>query len=516
MKILIDIELLLPMVGFSRYKISSDLLMEILISKSQIESFVLKTSVERIIPLLKNRSSLDDDSLKIALNIGLENLKIKEFEAPPSVIERIEKNSSHLDFYAAIELDYVDQFGIDAIISEDREKYINYLERDIKVWDVRELERKLSQGSNSLEWVSSKLLPSLYLRDIENLSINDKIEIDRRLHLEKCSYDKEYDLRRVNCLIKIGQIKCMSGDLEGSIESFNEARSILDEFSKTSQDINSTQKIHIFLGLGQVHEQKGNFDLASQNFQSALNSASLARNQEAEAIILDKLGDCCRLDRSLDSTKKAIAYYERAIVIARSLKNHYLETTITCNLANAYQNLEKPDLGKAEALLKEALELIVNSSPRIKAEILTSLGLCDRKKGEKKNYHTAIEYFKQALELLSTTDSYYSKSITLANLGNVYLLLGSDYLQPAKEYSQNALEISEEKGFYYSQAVAHHNLGAIFQRQSDKCNALNHFNKALTLCDKMNLFQMRGLVEYDIKRLTDWKGDPPMSAPTIG
>jgi hypothetical protein len=92
MKILIDTDLLLPIAGFSRYKESFELLREILISEDfQLESYVLDKSVKRIILLLENKPSLDDESLRIALNSDLENLKIKKIEAPPSIMEKIEK-----------------------------------------------------------------------------------------------------------------------------------------------------------------------------------------------------------------------------------------------------------------------------------------------------------------------------------------------------------------------------------------------------------------------------------------
>ena len=240
-----------------------------------------------------------------------------------------------------------------------------------------------------------------------------------------------------------------------------------------------------YVALGQIHELKGDQDLAIEEFQRAVSldprdpdaAAGIAvaysnagRNAEAEAAYLkaaalrpDDWKGYNDLGLFYDSTgrpREAVTQFNRAITLTPDNSWPYT------NLALAYMDLDDPKmLGEAEAALKKAISI----NPTFGA--YADLGFLY---GEEHRFYESIEASEAALKLNKERDDIWE------NLADAHEWLGEH--EKAEDARQNAIKLLERNlKVSPKNAQGQATLAALYAKEGFRDKALEHLQVSLAL-----------------------------------
>ncbi len=188
--------------------------------------------------------------------------------------------------------------------------------------------------------------------------------------------------------------------------------------------------------------------------------------------------------KSLGDFNKAIEFYEKALVIDRSIFGDYHESIARDlnNLGNAWR--EKGEPGKAIDLLEQSLTIFNrlpgNIPPSLAAAFMNNLGSAWI---DKHDYPRAIEYLEKALELWKKElgDNHLKVAIAMNNLGSAWNKAGDT--QKAIRYHDQALKILQSiyGEIHPEVATVLNNLGSVWYQQEDYNKALSYYKRALAI-----------------------------------
>jgi CHAT domain-containing protein/Flp pilus assembly protein TadD len=207
-------------------------------------------------------------------------------------------------------------------------------------------------------------------------------------------------------------------------------------------------------------------------FEKALELARSMKDQDTQGLFLLALG---RIHNDLGEKQKAISYYNRALQIRRAVNDRSGEATTLNHLGLVYSDLGEKQ--KAIEYYNQALQIrraVGNRSGE--ATTLNNLGAVYSDLGEQQK---AIEYYNQALPILRAVGNCSGEATTLNNLGQVYSDLGEK--QKAIEYYNQALPILRAVGDRSGEATTLNNLGAVYSDLGEKQKAIEYFNQALPI-----------------------------------
>ena len=217
----------------------------------------------------------------------------------------------------------------------------------------------------------------------------------------------------------------------------NETDSLLNLISKAEPH----EQIKYYIELSQYQESP---DSALFFLEKAQDIASKENNEKQIAEINIQLADL--YNYSLELHQKALHLYSEA-------EKYYKKVNDKEKLLHIYQTkgyiYEKTsDFDNAGKYYLSALKLIGDDNQLQKARVLNSLGTLYF---NQKNVDGALEYWKQALEIVDTLNFKKGISAILTNIGNAYLEYYTEddtstfhYLEEAKNNYFKALKISEE------------------------------------------------------------------------
>jgi tetratricopeptide (TPR) repeat protein len=177
----------------------------------------------------------------------------------------------------------------------------------------------------------------------------------------------------------------------------------------------------------------------------------------------------------LGQVKRAIEFYEEALVIARQIGDRWREGIVLGSLGSAYHNLGQYE--QAIKLHEEALAIARETSDRWRESAwLGDLGLSYRDLGQ---FEQAIKLYEEALAIGREIDDRRGEGVWLGNLGRTYLdLLEAE--QAIKLYEE-ALAIAREIGncreegsWLSHKGKAYHDLGQFEQ-------AIKFYEEALAI-----------------------------------
>ncbi|NET17229.1 MAG: tetratricopeptide repeat protein, partial [Okeania sp. SIO1H6] len=184
------------------------------------------------------------------------------------------------------------------------------------------------------------------------------------------------------------------------------------------------------------------------------------------------------VDEYLDSQLRSWDYYEECIHIYRRLLgklDQYWESICLNGLGIAYYFLG--EYHKAIEYFQQSLQIAREIGDLLtEGKALGNLGNVYDSLGE---YHKAIEYHQQSLQIAREIGDRSGEGSALGNLGNVYYLLGE--YDKAIEYYQQLLQIAREIGDRSGEGSALGNLGNVYYLLGEYDKAIEYYQQLLQI-----------------------------------
>ena len=217
-------------------------------------------------------------------------------------------------------------------------------------------------------------------------------------------------------------------------------------------------------------------------------AARIAKNRAGEGKALGNLGVAYK---NLGETRKAIGFYEQALVIDREIGDRRGEGTDLGNLGNAYAALgeTRKAIGFYEQQLVIAREI---GDRRGEGNALGNLGVAYKNLGETRK---AIGFYEQALVIDREIGDRRGEGTDLGNLGNAYAALGET--RKAIGFYEQQLVIAREIGDRRGEGIAHWNSALALEKLGEKAEAVRRAEEALRIYEEIedpNAAKVRGWI----------------------
>jgi len=210
-------------------------------------------------------------------------------------------------------------------------------------------------------------------------------------------------------------------------------------------------------------------EISFPNTEGRANS-ELVNMLREEGDILTGLGNTCA---ELGNTRKAIEYYEKALVITRKIGNHKGEGADLNNLGNRYASLG--DIYKAIKYYEDALIIAKKIGDRKgEGNRLSNLG---NRYSDLGDAHKSIKYFGDAVVIAREIGDRKGEANRLSNIG--LSLTSLDEYKKAQQYFQEAIQIADAISYQVVQLEAHSRLAQAYLFQDDLVNAYTAIGEAL-------------------------------------
>jgi len=128
------------------------------------------------------------------------------------------------------------------------------------------------------------------------------------------------------------------------------------------------------------------------------------------------------------------------------------------------------------------------------ALMMVNAGVCFQNMEDRKK---AIDYFNQAIQLLNENENYAEKSRVENMLATIYY--EEKDLYNAGHFSLRAIESAQAAGDPLRESEAHHTYSQVLREGNDPINALENYEKYLTIRDSLSL--ERKIEEQDLEKL---------------
>jgi tetratricopeptide (TPR) repeat protein len=204
---------------------------------------------------------------------------------------------------------------------------------------------------------------------------------------------------------------------------------------------------------------------------------------------------------SLGDYKKAIEYYEHALVIVREISNRQGEGALFGNIGLAYSNLGQVEkaIDNYEQALVIAREI---GDRRGEGTGLGNTGLAYIDLGQ---VEKGIEYNEQALIISREIGDRRGEGADLGNLGIAYSNLGQ--VEKGIEYFEQALVISREIGYRILESNSLINMGNTFVYQNEWTKAIRLYNQAREIADEIGYIHIQNESQSELARTHLHSGD---------
>jgi CHAT domain-containing protein/Tfp pilus assembly protein PilF len=315
-------------------------------------------------------------------------------------------------------------------------------------------------------------------------------------------------------LMQRGKKKGISSQFLNALKNFEEALTI-------SLEINHPMWITVSLyNIGEVQRQPGQYLLAKDNFDLALESSSKISNERLffEGMILNKLGEIyyhlsqysqakkflenalaihikignkagqapilVNFARIYDSQSlyfRALEFLQQALEIYKEFGDQFAEATTLSYIGVVYNNLD--DYDRALANQQKALDIFQKiDNPLAKGRCLMNIGLVYQKQGK---YSQALEFCGQANTIFEEIGDWAGQGMNFNNLGALCNNLGQ--YKEAEDNFQDGLDINKKISDRAWEAISLNNIGDNYRNQGKYDLAKNNFQQAL------NIFQELGI-----------------------
>lgn len=275
----------------------------------------------------------------------------------------------------------------------------------------------------------------------------------------------------IDCQNKIGEYMVRQGQLDEALNICKNTQAYLK--NKTEKAL--LQQGDVLNVLGEVYLNKGQNDLALENFQKALKIYNDTKNDKGKALCLSNLG---LVYWNTGNKGLALEYQQKALALRKSLySEQHPEVAASYNNLGLIYSQEKPE--QAYTYYEKALEIYKKGNRPLKvANLYNNMAII--KQGER-NFLEALDLFDEVLKIRKKiySDQHPNVAFVYTNIAQVYTT--QDKLPKALEYQQKALEIYKKNfGEKHPELANVYNLmGAIYAKQGDHKVALSTYQKAL-------------------------------------
>lgn len=208
---------------------------------------------------------------------------------------------------------------------------------------------------------------------------------------------------------------------------------------------------------------------AADAFNEIIGLSLIKKDKTWETVASAEQGDILR---QLGEYQKSIELTERALTLAREIKNREHEGSALNNLGVIYKELG--DYEKGILYLTQALDIQRETNDkRGEAIVLNNLGSNYLMSGD---LVKAADFFKQSIVLRRLVKDRRGEGNVLNNLGQVFARGGND--AEAIKYLEQALVIRRELGDKYGEAITLRNLGASYRALGDAAKALPFYEQS--------------------------------------
>ncbi|MEM6591495.1 MAG: tetratricopeptide repeat protein, partial [Cyanobacteria bacterium P01_C01_bin.73] len=250
-----------------------------------------------------------------------------------------------------------------------------------------------------------------------------------------------------NQLLELGTRQYRGGQLQGALQSWNEALALYQTSGDRRGEANTLGN------LGLVYDAIGQYQRAIDAHQRSLAIERELGNRQGEAISLGSLG---LVYGSIGQYRRAIDLHQQSLAIKRDIGDRQGEAASLGNLGIAYSSIG--EYQRAIELHQQSLVINREVGDRSgEASALGNLGLAHDSLGQPQQ---AINFFLQSLDIAREGGDRQGQAASLSGLGNAYESLGQ--YQQAIEQHQQALDLDRAIGDRQGQAVSLNNLGLVY------------------------------------------------------
>ncbi|MDB9525262.1 CHAT domain-containing protein [Oscillatoria sp. CS-180] len=229
---------------------------------------------------------------------------------------------------------------------------------------------------------------------------------------------------------------------------------------------------------GEAQLEQGDFNLALNTFQDALEVYQATGDRLRESDALDRLGN---VYDAQGEYANSLDHYQQAAVIREQVGDRQGESETLTNLGITYIRLGQNE--KAIELLEQAIDMHRELVPRDRSwlrqtpqeeNILSGLALVY---SQQENHAQALRFAKLSLAGYRQNNDTSGEAIALVRVGTAYLKLGD--INKARLYLTQALQLSEAIDDQPSIAGSLKALGDLSVATGDTAIALNQYQQAL-------------------------------------
>ncbi len=269
------------------------------------------------------------------------------------------------------------------------------------------------------------------------------------------------DLRHESqALLALGQANSRMGNVSVAIECFNQAIEMIRQLN--SDDEHG----ELLINVGNAYIDGGIYDQALRVSLDAYKLYERNGNKRGMARALIISGNGYRKTKNRD---KAIVDYEKALELAREVKDSSLEASCLNNLSIIEG--DRGDHGKALFYLEQARSIHErNNNQYPLAKVLNNIG---SEYYEMDSLDLAADYFLMSLEIRKKLGDKRGQASTLANLGSVSM--SQDNIDKAIEYYQRSLDLAREIGALEVQMEVYLSLYEAYNYKDDDAKALDYY-----------------------------------------
>jgi tetratricopeptide (TPR) repeat protein len=221
-----------------------------------------------------------------------------------------------------------------------------------------------------------------------------------------------------------------------------------------------------YVALADSYSQISNFELARENFAMAVEVSK--GKAEYSATVLNAYEGISHILIETGSYKEALTILERARELINHVDDDELKIAILAYTGDAYDSLS--ELEKAAEYYEKALNLAREvKNERMEGIVLQNMSVMESRRG---NFSLAKNYVQKSLDISRRLEDRINQEINAGQLGIINKMLGE--YDSAIENLNLALSLSKESGHVIGQGTWLSNLGAVYRqlKQYDKSIAL--------------------------------------------
>jgi CHAT domain-containing protein len=294
----------------------------------------------------------------------------------------------------------------------------------------------------------------------------------------------------------LSQISASEGDFEAAINFAREAsqvyRSLRDQEGE-AEALNNK-------GIAEI--QRGLYRDAEADLQSAVNITRSSRQPKNEAKSLNNLGSAYFFQGKYFEASRS---YQSAMTVVQNAASQqwseYWRQITAFNQATLYQRLGRFE--DALLIYREIERSSHSLTAGDRAHLYTNLGALYRRLGDP---YKALETYQLALRLYSIQRDSDGEISVLKNIGIDYALDLRDFSK-AQTMFQRALSVAGKTGNQREEMQEHLYLGESLLQQSRAQEALQEFQSALALSNKLGTTEEKWKCFYGIGRVKEDEGE---------